>query len=303
MAGKSTRRPTEARLRALLANHSISEIATKLDCHGTTVRLWGLQHGLLENHGQLRYDIPSGDALRQLSVAHTDEELAGRFGCTEQTIRAHRHSSGIYRSRVRRRYSLNESFFEKIDTEEKAYTLGFMAADGNVPINLRSVRLMLQARDVHILRDIRRVMNSDARILVIKPNSKFPHRGPYKLIYFSSQTLVADLVRHGITPRKSLTLRYPKLSRRLERHFLRGLFDGDGSIGDKSFYFLGTKDVIRGIDAAVTYHTGIRLTLSKAGSLWKATGCMRSKRVLSWLYADASIFLRRKHRRFVDYWQ
>lgn len=45
----------------------------------------------------------------------------------------------------------------------------------------------------------------------------------------SSDFLCNDLIRLGCTPRKSLTLKFPKLSNKLIRHFIRGYFDGDGT--------------------------------------------------------------------------
>lgn len=275
-----------------------------IGCNRSSVRLWGLEYGLLKKKRPYSYDIPSGKALRQLTARFSDAELSARFNCTEQTIRSHRHAYGIYRSRVRRRYTLDESFFETINTEQKAYILGFLAADGSIPSEGRSVVLMLQAKDAHILRDIRKAMGSNARIFERKIDPRYPNRGPYKFVYFGSQKMVGDLVKLGITPRKSLTLKYPPLPKRWERHFLRGLLDGDGSIKRSSFCFLGTEDVIDGVQAAIYSHTGLKMTKAHAeNKLWRLTGGKRNSGILSWLYRDASIYLRRKQRAFVDYWQ
>ena len=299
MSGKPQKRPSEVRLRGLLAKHSITETSSLLGCHRTTVRLWALDYGIIEKQRPYRYKLPSGSKLNQLAKTNTDAELAARFGCTEQTIRTHRHEDGIFRSRVRRRYTLNESFFEKIDTEDKAYVLGLLSADGT--ISVRSVILMLHSKDQHIIRDVRKAMGSNALIME-RRIAKRPDLGPYKLIYFGSQKLVADLAKLGVMPRKSLTMLFPKLPKKLERHYLRGLFDGDGCMRDNSFYFLGTEDVIDGARASILSHTGIQLTKARADKLWTITGCRRSKQVLDWLYKDASIFLKRKHRRFLKHW-
>lgn len=301
MAGKPQKLPTKARLEALLRKHSISEASAILDCHRTTVRRWALQYGLIDPQRPYEYGIPSGRVLRQLCATKTDADLADKYGCTEQTIRTHRHASGIFRSRVRRRYTLDETFFEKINTEAKAYVLGLLAADGTV--NPRSVWLMLHAKDEHILRDVRKAMGSNARIFE-RRFAKRPDWGPYKFIYFGSQKIVADLAKHGVTPRKSLSLKYPKtLPQSLERHYMRGLLDGDGSVTKGTFTFLGTEALIDAMRAAIISHTGIDLRKARADKLWVIVGCRRSKPVLSWIYKDASIYLRRKHRVFLDNWQ
>lgn len=290
-----TERPARDLLKTLCAAHSISEVAVKLGCHRATAWKWAIEAGLIERQRPYSYDLPSGSQLRQLCLTNSDADLARMYGCSEAAIGDHRHASGIFRSRVRRRYTLDETFFEKINTEEKAYALGFISADGCVPLNGRSVKIEIHTKDVHILRDMRAVMGSNARVTVAK-------RGPYALIYFSSQKLVADLATHGVGPRKSLTLQFPKLPKRLERHYLRGLLDGDGCIREKSFYFLGTESIIDGARASILSHTGIRLSKTQHDNLWLAVGCGRSREVLRWLYDEASIFLRRKHHRFLKHW-
>jgi len=64
-----------------------------------------------------------------------------------------------------RRYNVNEKFFDNIDTEEKAYILGFIYADGNIdqPPN-NKLNINLQEKDIHILEDIRRIMEFDGII-------------------------------------------------------------------------------------------------------------------------------------------
>jgi hypothetical protein len=303
MTGKPYKRPTKNDLRSLLATHSISDAAAVIGCNRSSIRLWGLEYGLIQKERPYSYDIPSGNALLQLTERYSDSELAAKFDCTEQTIRTRRHESEIYRSRVRRRYTLDESFFEKIDTEQKAYILGFLAADGTIPSAGRSVVLMLQARDVHILRDIRSAMGSNARIFQREIDPKYPNRGPYKFIYFGSQKLVRDIIKHGVTPRKSHTLQYSKVPKHLERHYMRGLLDGDGSVKAKSFCFSGTEMLIDGLRAAIFSHTGMMLTKAhQENKLWRLSGGKKTN-VLSWIYRDASIYLRRKRKAFLDHWQ
>ncbi len=124
-----------------------------------------------------------------------------------------------------------------------------------------------------------------------------------KYIAFSSRKIVADLGRLGIGPKKSLTLRYTGIPANLERHYLRGLFDGDGSIHrSRQFYFLGTEHIIDGVAKAVLRHTTISLNKRKVGKLWRLSGYGKARPVLAWMYRDATIFLRRKHQIFLRHW-
>jgi hypothetical protein len=243
--------------------------------------------------------------LLALYARKTDEQIGRLFGVTGRSIGDWRRHHGIQRKARKPRYLLDRDFFAVIDTQEKAYALGLIASDGWVSRSGKQASLALQVRDRHILYDLRRVMRSNARI-VEKARGGFPGSGPRKMITFDSKKLVADLARFGVVPGKSHTLRYPRIPQHLECHFARGLFDGDGHIRalpKKAFYFLGTSDLIDGLRRAIKRHTGIALQKSDAQGCWRLAGWGGSGDVLRWIYKDATIFLRRKHRVFVEYWQ
>lgn len=249
---------------------------------------------------------PSTNRLRQLYQKLTDDQIGAKYGVTGRSVSDWRKKHGIERSAShRRRYTLNVDFFEKIDTEEKAYILGLIASDGYVSRAGKQVFIALQSRDEHILRDVASAMGSSAPVLD-KFAGGFPGSGPQKYIGFASRKMVSDLARWGIVPGKSHTLSYPKIARHLERHFARGLFDGDGHIRahpKKAFYFLGTSALMNGLRKAIIRHTGLALKKSYAAGCWRISGYGGSVDVLNWMYRDAKIFLLRKQRVFLNHWQ
>lgn len=245
--------------------------------------------------------------LIALYKTKSDEEIGRMFGVTGRSMGDWRRYHGIPRKprETYNRYTLDREFFAVIDTEAKAYALGLIASDGWVSRSGKQVTLALQVRDRHILYDLRRVMQSNARVFD-KTRGGFPGSGPRKSITFDSKKLVADLARWGVVPGKSATFRYPRIPHHLECHFARGLFDGDGHIRaqpKKAFYFLGTSDLIDGLRRAIKRHTGLVLRKSEAQGCWRISGYGGSGEVLRWMYQNATIFLRRKRRVFVEYWQ
>jgi hypothetical protein len=127
----------------------------------------------------------------------------------------------------KRKYFYNEDFFERIDNEEKAYFLGFLFADGCVINNVEKYRyqvtLKLHTKDRHILESF-----------IVSVNGEMPiwKHGQREMveIHFSGKKMVNDLINLGVTSNKTFTLQYPIIDETLERHFLRGYFDGDGCI-------------------------------------------------------------------------
>jgi Mor family transcriptional regulator/DNA-binding CsgD family transcriptional regulator len=149
--------------------------------------------------------------------------LSNRFGVSQETIRNSLRRRGISlrsRSEGLRRYALDQSFFDSIDSEEKAYTLGFIAADGCVYKNILKINLAERDRE-HLIR-LRDALGST------HPVRKDAKKNQAEL-HIASDRLRDGLAAHGIIPRKTRVLRWPNtVPPGLLRHYLRGYADGDG---------------------------------------------------------------------------
>ena len=134
-------------------------------------------------------------------------------------------------------------FFDIIDTEEKAYILGFAASDGTVSYDTNkssySLKFVVNSVDTQLLEDFKRILKSKVQVKTFEAITNLPQGGTctseMSSVLFCSKTLVEGLIDKGVTPRKSLTLNvdYLKIPDNLKRHFWRGLFDGDGTFGKK----------------------------------------------------------------------
>lgn len=122
-----------------------------------------------------------------------------------------------------RHRELNDRFFEKIDSEAKAYLLGWIASDG--AITKGAINIFIHRRDRATLLQLREVICP-----ALPVRSKAPHLVGFTI---SSSRLVSDVCRWlEIAPgKKSSTVGFPALGdERLGWAFLRGLFEGDGSV-------------------------------------------------------------------------
>src|SRR5258706_2989612 len=122
-----------------------------------------------------------------------------------------------------RKYPINESFFEKIDSEEKAYFLGLLFADGTNSIKKTEVKLALGEIDKHILSRLNNFFQPTKPLYFQK--SKLGRQNLYKLI-INSKKISYRLNDLGIVPNKTHKLIFPKyLDNNLLKHFIRGYFD------------------------------------------------------------------------------
>lgn len=132
-----------------------------------------------------------------------------------------------YKLSDRRKYTLNDFYFSDINSQEKAYILGLFAADGYVGYHNEFI---LSSKDRDILEKIRKEMKI-SKELSIGSKGGFENSGRNYEIRLSSKFLANDLNHLGFYPNKSLTFdKIPDIEDDLKRHFLRGYFDGDGSI-------------------------------------------------------------------------
>lgn len=197
-----------------------------------------------------------------------------------------------------RRYTCDHHYFDVIDTEAKAYWLGFLMADGYVTRKL--MRVLLQARDVGHLEKFRAALSSDHPIVTVE-NNGFP-AASYAV---ASAELVAGLARHNVVQAKSLIATPPELRSDLERHFWRGAIDGDGTIGrsktTKQWHIAleGSVPMVEGFlvfarrvsrtEARVHYRAESRSVTGQLCGNTVATSIIRA------LYDGATVYLDRKH--------
>lgn len=199
-------------------------------------------------------------------------------------------------------------FFKTIDTEEKAYWLGFIAADGNIRKDLLTCSIELKASDREHLVKFAKCFNNYYGVKDID------RQLPSAKIIISSKQCCLDLLQYGITPTKSLTLKVNMdlIPLDLQRHYIRGYFDGNGSIycshpnrsngynyEEWGMNFVGTKDVL----AFFASYLDLPHPVKKTNERYFTVGCggtLRTFEILSLLYGNSTIYLDRKKQKFEE---
>ena len=207
-------------------------------------------------------------------------------------------------SQGHRLQTFNENMFERIDTEEKAYWLGFLFADGSMSNKKRaSLELSLQLSDSSHIEKFIKFLQCDRFVKTDNFRCRFS---------VSSKKIYNDLTLLGCTSTKSFTIQFPKLNSDLIRHFIRGYFDGDGSIvksKKEDMYYTsvslcsGSSDFIKQIIIEFNQHTNshCKQTGYKRPNAELYIICLKNTlciKFLNWLYQDASIYLNRKYDRY-----
>lgn len=241
-------------------------------------------------------------------------KVAELVGCTRQTLKKYFNKMEIEIKQPLRIYEYNDDYFEKIDTEEKAYWLGFIYADGSIvdaPNGMyKKLEIGLKESDRgHLVKFLNGIGGSEEQInnRIIKLKGK--EYGSSR-VCISCTKMCEDLIRHGATQRKSLTLKFPQhIHMDLLKHFLRGYFDGDGCISYRKGYdnyriaLVGTEDFLSGfLNYFKKYNVRCVKMQQKSGQnafqLEKAgLDCIL---ILNHLYEEANVYLERKFDLYLD---
>lgn len=203
----------------------------------------------------------------------------------------------------RLKYTVNHNYFEKIDTELKAYTLGLLYADGGNLKN-KAIYLQLNCPDDHVLETIGSSFQ-DRPLYSYKTQLG----NGYKRLVISGSN-VGHLIKHGVVERKTLKISGPHLDHQsLFRHFIRGYFDGDGSISinDRTsrvlVSFVGNPQFLKWLKLYISENADINSSLLEIKNSSKVlrlciSGNAQIERFLDWMYKDSSIHLYRKFSKY-----
>lgn len=206
------------------------------------------------------------------------------------------------KARVRR--TCNHDAFLCIETEEQAYWLGFLSADGWIGGD-RIVGIGLARRDREHLQKFLDFVECDGAICDSKANC---NGRSYETSSASvtSRSMVSCLATHGVVPRKSLTLKPWGGPQHLMRHYWRGIIDGDGSVSDGTTKANGTydmtcngsKSICEAFQRFAFDNTGSRGCVVPNSSIYctRFAGRFATRKVVSLLYSNCCIALERKMR-------
>jgi hypothetical protein len=118
--------------------------------------------------------------------------------------------------------------------------------------------------------------------------------------------MVQSLVSFGVVNRKSHITAYPDLPDFAHKHFIRGLWDGDGGIYQRSMVLTGTEGLLRSVRTILLDLCGAPAIkgpfMVRQGDHWRLDGVRVHKHILHLLYGDATVYMDRKYSAFLRYW-
>lgn len=204
-------------------------------------------------------------------------------------------------------YSYAETLFETIDTEEKAYWLGFLYADGYIDDSKNIIELALKEEDLYHLKKFRSFWHMDDKPISKKIKTIYNKKYIGYRFYISNQKIKKDLINLGCGPSKTFTLKYPDENQvpiELQHHFIRGYFDGDGCITNHrtskiSLEILGTEDFLNGYINWTTIPRNKLYSFNHSNIKRIIYSGKNAIKILDRIYDNAHIFLDRKFEKYL----
>jgi hypothetical protein len=289
------------------------ELEEKYKCPYSIIKLRSVE---LHIHRKKRVDqVNQNDIINAwLSRTMNNYEICEKFRITPLMLYEilKKNNAPLEEYKYGRKYLFNEHYFDIIDNEHKAYWLGFIYADGCHNLKKHSLSITLQERDCELLWQFYKDIEC---YKVVRKRYNKTYNKYYAYIYIQHEYLSAMLLDKGVPQNKSFVINFPDDSIvpfNLKRHFIRGYFDGDGSVsipkdmhkmswnilGNYNFIFEMKKYIELEIkDYSITIHKH-----SKNNNIYVISkgGRFVTQEFLDWLYKDATIYLQRKYDKYLE---
>lgn len=209
-----------------------------------------------------------------------------------------------------RTIKLNENYFERIDSSNKAYILGFLYADGSVYRTNLSISLSI--KDIEIIKFIRKELEFGGEFKIFKVNEL-----DYVRLSITSKKLVNDLEKLGVIKNKTYESKsLPEIPNEYLPDMIRGFFDGDGSISSSKsnnraeefcLTFSSNIDVLEQVKNILleknisSSKIRLRRKDSKFSGMLEIKGSHNIEKFYNFVYNTNSFHLLRKYKRFLDF--
>jgi hypothetical protein len=241
--------------------------------------------------------------ILELIKSNTQLEVANKLNLTLRAIKKVLEKNNLklplYRLN-KRKLNIDIDFFKKIDSNEKAYWLGFICADGCILKTCDKVSLFVA--DKEVIEKYKKSLKSEHAITTCsnvdkRTNKVYTRYG----LSISSKIFKQNLINLGVTPEKTDKLEMPKIDEKYYSYFFAGLFDGDGSLTyRKSGYMIcnqiGTKEVLQFLQNYLDIKSTklLKITENKC-NVWKLYLYKDAEKFLNWIYQDPNFpYLQRK---------
>ena len=229
--------------------------------------------------------------------------IGKKFNVTDHTVSSYLKSLGCNVSRKRSRTPILSNYFEKIDTQNKAYFLGLIAADGSVfQCNKGKIVFSISLIDKDLLDLLSiEICGSDKLVREVKRKYRDGSSKMYE-IKFSDEIFTNNLISNGILINKTFTLDFPNIDEEFISHYIRGYLDGDGTVykssGKLFIAFYGNKIFIPKLR---DYLFNNNILETKYAIIDRGNHCsihISSKKsnlsMYNYIYNNSNIYLKRK---------
>lgn len=255
----------------------------------------------------LNYKLPNSiskktqlEVARRYSLGESSPALGKEFGITGDSVIRFCIEQGIairnYKDAAPARLYLNETYFDIINTDAKAYWLGFLSADGNVYGN--SISIFLAIKDLKHLKKFKRDLELEHKVSV---SNKYGRCS----IKFRSDHMVASLAKHGIFPKKSLIMTPSSLiPKKFLGSFWRGVLDGDGHISCVTEPYLkiviglcGSYNMVNGFrNFLIRNKIDVRVRISPIKNIYRMYTGRDGVAIYNLLFKHPTVYLERKYK-------
>lgn len=262
------------------------------------------------------------DEIHELLLhGETIENVSVRYHISQKNLADRLANNKWTKTAPKTRYSCDETYFDVIDDEHKAYWLGFLFADGYILSKRnregygnesQSFGFSISIKDSEIFVKFKEDLKSNHPVNIYgggayKPDSKTGR------ILITSQRMVDSLKKWGMTENKTLILKMPNISKELYPHFIRGYSDGDGSIIISHLKSGATKyawNITSTKEMCLSILSFLGKTNLKLYQRWpernvnnwtiKISGNQQVPQLLEKIYSGATIYLERKFKKYAE---
>jgi Mor family transcriptional regulator len=295
-------------------NQTIPEISKKYNISTSSISAI-LKRRNIKTRDYKLTEFETNLAIKEYLDGFSSSQIANKYSVSATTIKNILKRHNISRrnaSQCHQAYKINENYFNNINTEDKAYFLGLLYADGcNYPEN-HHVSLSLMEEDKEILEKFQQCLETDKplRFVISKNKNK---KNSYSLD-ITNIAISESLEKLGVVKAKTFKIIFPEwLDKNLYRHFIRGYFDGDGCIHlhktknntwDGSFQIVGTNNFCEKLSDIFRNEIGItcrvkKVIYSNGISRVMFAGNNQLLKIMNYLYDDSCYYLKRKFDKFM----